>query len=64
LKNDFYNAFNLKVDKVTPAVLVGQGCTAYDELKDMESGNRPKLKTLSDKLGIKFFTLEFQVESI
>ncbi|MCD4829694.1 MAG: hypothetical protein K8R90_09740 [Candidatus Cloacimonetes bacterium] len=45
--------------KVIPAVLVTPSCKAYDELKDMKVGNRPKLKALSLALGISFFTLEF-----
>ena len=47
--------------KVVPAVLVTPGCNAYNELKDMECGKRPKLKSLSLALGIKYFTLELEV---
>ena len=47
---------------VVPAVLVTPGCQAYDELDEMLYGDRPKLKSLSLALGIRYFTLEISVD--
>jgi hypothetical protein len=43
---------------VIPAVLVVPKCNAYDELEEVEIGQRPKLKALALALGIKYFTVE------
>lgn len=62
LKSDFsakLDNVDLNDIVVLPAVLVVPNCNAYDELEDMEIGERPKLKALSLALGIKFFNLEF-----
>ncbi|MBI9031442.1 hypothetical protein JEZ13_05525 [bacterium] len=64
LKNDFFSKLgNMNSDDIIilPAVLVVPNCNPYDELEDMEIGNRPKLKALSLALGIKFFTLDFSI---
>ncbi len=45
--------------KVKPAVLVVPGCNAYDELEEVEVGERTKLKALALALGIRYFTIEF-----
>ena len=49
---------------VVPAVLVTPGCKAYDELNEMADvgKERPKLKSLSLALGIRYFTLKILVD--
>ena len=59
--NKVYNSIKPEEIKVKPAVLLVPKCNPYDELEDMELGERPKLKALSLALGIKFFTLELSV---
>lgn len=62
LINDYFNNQN-HIDpneiNVKSAVLVVPKCNAYDELKDVELGKRPKLKSLALALDIKYFTVEF-----
>ena len=49
---------------IVPAVLVTPGCKAYDELNEMADvgKERPKLKSLSLALGIRYFTLKILVD--
>lgn len=46
---------------VKPAVLVVPKCNSYNELEDVKSGKRPKLKALALALDIKYFTVEFLI---
>lgn len=50
--------------KIVPAVLLTEGCNSYDELEEMEVGQRPYLKALSLALGIKFFTIRFFTDEV
>ena len=59
LKSDY--KFSSKEIITKPAVLLVPGCTAYDELKEMERSERPELKALSIALEVDIFTLEFSV---
>lgn len=61
LVNDCLGDKNTDGIKLIPTVLLVEGCNAYKELDQMESGIRPKLKALALVLGIKFFTIELQV---
>ncbi len=60
LLNDYKAAGHIKTDDVSieSAVLVVPNCQAYDELEDVEMGDRPKLKALLLALGIRCFTME------
>ncbi|MGA2408608.1 MAG: hypothetical protein ABSF81_17930 [Bacteroidales bacterium] len=49
---------------IIPSVLLVPECNSYDELKEMESGDRPYLKELSIALGVKFFTIEFLINAV
>jgi len=57
--NKVYNQIDPDEISVKPAVLVVPKCNSYDELEDVELGERPKLKALALALDIKFFTVEF-----
>jgi len=57
--NKVYNQIEPNDIDVKPAVLVVPKCNAYDELEDVELGERPKLKALALALDIKYFTVEF-----
>ena len=57
--NQVYNHIDPNEINVMPAILVVPKCIAYDELEDVELGERPKLKALALALDIKFFTVEF-----
>lgn len=60
LINDcFNNQIDLSEIIVKSAVLVVPKCNAYDELEDVELGERPKLKALALALDINYFTVEF-----
>lgn len=59
ISNKVFNQIKPNEINVKPAVLVGPKCNAYNELKELESGGRPKLKALAIALNIKYFTLEF-----
>ena len=62
LINDYFNSQDKIAPteiNVKPAVLVVPKCNAYDELEDIELGERPKLKALSLALDISYFTLDF-----
>jgi len=56
--NKVYNHIDPNTITVKPAVLVVPKCKAYDELKDLELGKRPKLKALALALDINYFTLK------
>ncbi len=62
--NKIYNHIDSTEINVKPAVLVVPKCKAYDELEDVELGERPKLKALALALEIKYFTLELFVDDI
>ncbi len=57
------DCFNNQIDpseiNVKSAVLVVPECNAYDELEDVELGERPKLKALALALDINYFTVKF-----
>ncbi len=57
--NKVYNHIDPNEINVKSAVLVVPKCNAYDELEDVELGERPKLKALALALDIKYFTVEF-----
>jgi hypothetical protein len=57
--NKVYNSIDPDEIKVKSAVLVVPNCKAYDELEEVELGERPKLKALILALDIKYFTFEF-----
>ena len=57
--NNVYNSTNPNEINIKSAVLVVPKCNAYDELKSIELGERPKLKALALALDIKYFTIEF-----
>ena len=57
--NKSYNHSDPSEINVKSAVLVIPKCNAYDELEDVELGERPKLKALALALDISYFTLEF-----
>jgi len=57
--NKIYNHVDPTQITVKPAVLVVPECNAYDELKDVLSSERPKLKALALALDIRYFTIEF-----
>jgi len=57
--NKVYNQIDPTEINVKSAVLVVPKCNAYDELEEVESDERPKLKALALALDIKYFTLEF-----
>lgn len=56
--NKIYNNIDPKEINVKAAVLVVPNCNAYDELEDIELGERPKLKALALALDIRYFTVE------
>lgn len=62
------DCFNNQIDpsgiNVKSAVLVVPKCNAYDELEDVELGERPKLKALALALDINYFTVEFLTNEI
>ena len=64
LVNKVFDSVSPNDIKVIPAVLVVPNCNAYNELKEMKSGagGRPKLKSLSLALGIRYFTLKILVD--
>lgn len=49
---------------VQPAVLVTPNCKAYEELLDLECGERPKLKALALAFDMHYFTVEFFKDKI
>ncbi len=57
--NKVYNHIDPTEINVKPAVLVVPKCNAYNELEDVELGERPKLKALALALDISYFTVEF-----
>lgn len=57
--NKIYNHIDPAEINVKSAVLVVPNCNAYDELEDVELGERPKLKALALALDIRYFTVEF-----
>ncbi len=57
------NHVNPEEVKVVPAVLLVKDSLASDELEEMETGERPKLLALALALGIKFFRLDYYVNS-
>ncbi len=61
IKNYFNSHNQIEISKINikPAVIVVPKCNAYNELKDVELGKRPKLKALALALDIKYFTIEF-----
>lgn len=72
LKTDFFDdkeffrgknmsSENIKKITVVPAVLLITGCNAYNELNDLEAGNRPKLKSLALAFNMRFFCIEFNI---
>jgi hypothetical protein len=62
--NNSSNLINSNNIKIIPSVLLVPGCNSYKELKEMESGKRPHLKTLCIALGVRIFTIEFLVNEI
>lgn len=62
--NKLYNQIDPEEINVKPAVLVVPNCNAYDELEDVEMGERPKLKSLSLALDIKYFSVELLTNEI
>jgi hypothetical protein len=59
--NKVYNQIDATEINVKSAVLVVPKCNAYDELEDVELGERPKLKALALALDINYFTVEFLI---
>ena len=59
LKKDFLSSVN--PHEIIPSILLVKGCKSYNELKEMEDDKRPHLRSLSKKLGIKLFTIEFMI---
>ena len=57
--NKISNHIELNEINVKSAVLVVPKCNDYDELEDVELGERPKLKALALALDISYFTVEF-----
>jgi hypothetical protein len=57
--NNVFNPIDPTEINVKPAVLVVPKCNAYNELEEVDSGGRPKLKALALALDIKYFTVEF-----
>ncbi|MCO5252465.1 MAG: hypothetical protein M9949_13745 [Candidatus Kapabacteria bacterium] len=62
--NKVFNPVDPDTIKVKPAVLVVPGCKAYDELEEVEIGDRPKMKALALALDISYFTFEFYPREI
>lgn len=60
LITDFFNAQDIEVNKINvkSAVVVTPNCTAYKELMEVNSGKRPKFKTLANFLDIAYFSVE------
>ena len=62
--NKVFNQIDPSEINVRPAVIVVPKCNAYDELKEVKLGKRPKLQALSLKLDISYFTLKFLTNEI
>ena len=50
--------------KIIPTVLVTKNCSCFDELEEMVNGKRPKLKELSQELGIEFYSIDIETQQI
>lgn len=57
LKKDCFNSQDINIK---PAVLVIPDCNAYKELKEIKNGQRPKLKELTNDLGVSCFAGKFE----
>lgn len=62
LIRDYEDYVKSNATRLVPAVIVTPGCNAYDEMCEMENGERPKLQALALALGIKFFIVEINVD--
>lgn len=50
--------------KIIPTVLMTKECTCFKELEEMVNGKRPKLKELSQELGIEFYSIDIETQQI
>jgi len=59
-KNSFLDLFkeNANIENIKKAVLLVIGCKAYEEAKDLDSGNRKNLSRLIKKLDVDIFLLD------
>lgn len=64
LLRDFLEIKSDLKPKIIPTVLVTKNCSCFAELEEMVKSKRPKLKELSQELGIEFYSIDIESQEI